>query len=269
MEASTGSSSQVPRQSGGILDHTRGPAPAPEAPQGPTAKAKEQFPDVFTEQKRMVEHTETVARGMERRNDPGIAEAAKTQAALSSADLISPEEEKISPIDMKLAEQLIFKGYAETDVTMANFPDIKYTLCSTSAQELSIIDEIAFDMVKSVKQNNDGTVDMPENHIRTMRNALFVALSYRGMNGKELTNEPTMYLNTLKRAIIKMNDMMDIGDLKEAIELNKSIKEALIKRATLVKKMATPLIDYLSGEKYRFDAKMSMIMDMKGIIPKS
>jgi hypothetical protein len=166
-------------------------------------------------------------------------------------------------------KQLIFKGYAETNIEMSNFPGKKFTICSTNAEELSIIDDMAFDLAKSVKTNDDGTIDIPDNHIKTLRNALFVALSYRGCDGHELMTDPICHLNTLKKAILKMNDCFNDGDLENGKQLKESIKSALKKRATAVKRLSTTMIDFLSGEKYKFDNKMYTIMNKKKIIPKS
>jgi galactokinase len=128
---------------------------------------------------------------------------------------------------------------------------------------------MAFDLAKSVKTNDDGTIDIPDNHIKTLRNALFVALSYRGCDNHELMSDPTCHLNTLKKAILKMNDCFNDGDLENGKQLKDSIKNALKKRATAVKRLSTTMIDFLSGEKYKFDNKMYTIMNKKKIIPKS
>jgi len=254
----------------------KGPTPAaqPERKEAPRAfspapETKEDFKDPFALQNEQRSHAETVSRSIERKAASEVGEAEKVQNALNNQGLGSSEEDRISPEDMKLAEQLIFRGYAEKNVVMDSFPEKKFTICSTNAEELSIIDDVAFDMVKNIKTNEDGTVDLPENHIRTMRNALFVALSYRGVDGAELSSDPLSHLNTLKKAIFKVNDFYNDGEIKKAEELKNSLKKALVKRATLVKRLPTPLIDFLSGEKYRFDGKMAEVMNQKGILPKS
>jgi hypothetical protein len=264
----------------GVFDPKRtARQPAPQTPeiqnpavapgQGTTPVQKEEFPDPFTIQKNQVVETESKMRNLARKSEMADSEIEKTQQALNNQGSSTLEDDGITEEDMKLAEQLIFNGYAEKDIEMDSFKGKKFTICSTNAEEMSVIDDIAFDMVKNVKANSDGTVDLPENHLRTMRNALFVALSYRGCNNKEISTDPLSYLNTLKKAIIKTNELYNDGEIIKASELKESVKKALIKRASLIKRLPTPFIDFISGEKFKFDSKMSEIMNMKGIIPKS
>ena len=237
--------------------------------QGPLPE-KEEFKDPFAIQNDLRSQAETKNRAIERMAASETDAAQKAANALNNqGELSAGVDDGITADDLKLAEQLIFKGYAEKNVEMEAFPGKKFTICSTNAEELSIIDDIAFDMVKNIQTNSDGTVDLPENHVRTMRNALFVALSYRGVDGVELCTDAVCHLNTLKKAIFKTNELYNEGDIKKGDELKVSLKRALVKRATAVKRLATPLIDFLSGEKYRFDAKMAEVMNKKGILPKS
>jgi len=251
-----------------VVGNVRPSTAAPVPEQKPTVK--EDFPDVFRTNQQMINKTMDNLKNANKPADREMAEANKINDAMGeSPNTIDPDEDKITPEELVLAEQLIFKGYAEKEVEMLAFPGKKFTICSTSAEEISVIDEIIFDMIKSVKSNEDGTVDVPENHIKSMRNALYVALSYKGCDKKELSQEAICYLNTLKKAIFRINDMMNDGKLKDAKELNESMKKALIKRATIVKRLPTTVVDFLSGEKYKFDSRMSEIMSMKGIVSKS
>jgi pyridoxal biosynthesis lyase PdxS len=77
------------------------------------------------------------------------------------------------------------------------------------------------------------------------------------------------HLNTIKKAIIKVSELENSGEMVKAKELKESLKKALIKRATAIQRLPTPMIDFLSGEKYGFDSKMFSIMSSKKILPKS
>lgn len=178
------------------------------------------------------------------------------------------EDETVTENDMKLAEKLIFDGFAECEAQIPNFPDQKFTICSTNAEEISIIDEIIFDMLKS-KERPDGTFDIAQNNVTTMRNALTVALGYRGRNQTEICTNRTEHLNTIKRAIIKVGDLESEGNLKAAAELKQDLKGALLKRARKIKQLPTAIIDFLADEKFKFDKKMYTIMTAKTTIPKS
>lgn len=245
------------------------PAAVPVSDPGSERQVKPNFPDPFVLQSEMKEKTLTATRAAERKIDQSMSAATQAQDALNKSGFTELEEDAITAEDMKLAEQLIFRGYAETNIEMPNFPGRKFTICSTNAEEIAMIDDMAFDMVNDAKKNEDGTVDIPENHVRALRNALFVALSYRGCEGKELMSDPTYHLNTLKKAILTMNDYLNSGDLDSAQKLKASIKKALKMRGTAVKRLPTTLIDFLSSEKYKFDNKMSTIMSQKKILPKS
>jgi len=242
----------------------------------PLEVGKQDFEDPFLMQSSQIKEREAKGKkSLEETLTQGESAAEKTSEALKNqgptknvqADL--EESEKFSDEDIKLAEQMIFKGYAEFDVSMPHIPNVKITLCSTSAEEIGMIDEIAFDMVKDAKELKDGNLDMPQNHVTRMRNALFVALSYKGKNETELMQDQRAHLNTLKRAIRKISDLYSSGEIEDADELKKSVKQALIARATVVNRLPTPLIDYISNEKYEFDDKISRIMNSKGVLPKS
>lgn len=178
------------------------------------------------------------------------------------------EMEKFNDEDIKLAEQMIFNGYAEFDATIPRFKNKKFTICSTSAEEIAIIDEMVFDFIKK-SENENGTVDIPQNNVQGLRNSLFIAISYRGMDRDELMKDSSCQLNTIKKAIIRVTDLENAGDLKGSQELKKSLKKKLLLRATTVNRLATPVIDFLSDKKYEFDSKMLNIMSTPGLLPKS
>jgi len=170
--------------------------------------------------------------------------------------------------DLALVEKLLFDGYAETDVSIANMPDKKFTICTTSASELDLVQEIMYDICKE-HETSDDRIDMPQTNIKAMNTALFIAISYRGMNQQELSSVAIEHLNTIKKAVIKVDDLMMAGDLESADKLRKSLKKALRNRAMRVRRLPTPILDFLSNEKYKFDKKIEIVMSTKNIIPKS
>lgn len=236
-------------------------------------KPKEDFLDPFQAQQREIQE-----RSKKSRVDPikkTLEESAveKTAASLNNKgrDVSSEldEMDKITPEDLKLAEQMMFRGYAEFDVTIPKLKDIKLTICSTNAEEMNMLEEIVFDMMKKAENLGDGTINLPNNHVQSMRNALFIALSYRGMNKEELMRDTAYQLNTIKRGIIRISELQDEGEITKADEFKKSLKHKLIKRASAVKRLATPILEFISTEKYRFDEKMLGIMRTKNLLPKS
>ena len=240
------------------------PKPQPERPPQPN-QAKEDFPDVFKIQDEMMKNVVKPKDKDQAENDvDAINNASNAEAMKEDEDFM-----KITKEDTDLAEQLIFNGYAECQVIIPSFPNRKFTICSTSGEELTFIDEMAFDKMKSVKQNSDGTIDIPDSAIKALRNSLFVALSYRGVDGSDIAKEPILQVNTLKKAILQLGSLYGSGDLKQAEDLKSSIKKALLKRAAIIRRMPAPLIDFISDEKYHFDVKMLNIMSEKRMLPKS
>lgn len=265
---------------GGVFDRpqrgegqaTTKPAPAetPAAEETAPPEKKEDFQTPFEQQEDLTRRRATSGT---RKPGESYAEQAANQinkAAGETPDLTEEMKEamSVSEDDLALAEKLVFDGYAEVDVTMPNIPDKKFTICSTNAEEMSVIDEIIFDMVTE-KEGKDGRIDLPQNHIQTWRNAMYVALGYRGMNQKELCDKARHHLNTIKKAIQHVSELMFQGELKQAEELKDDMKKAVKARALRVRRMPTPMVDFLSGKKVEFDQKMFAIMSAKDILPKS
>jgi hypothetical protein len=228
---------------------------------------REDFKDVFTIQAEMVEKNKAAANAMMNRKNRTENDVDSLNKALGGNNNSELDDIiKISKEDIALCEQLIFNGFAETHIEMKSFPGRKFTICSTNAEELNFIDEIIFEKIRSVKQNDDGSVEMPENSIKALRNALFISLSYRGFDNKDICIDPISHLSTIKRAIIKLGEFSSLGDIKKADELKTSIKNAIMKRVAIVKRISTPLLDWITSQKYNMDVTMLKIMNEKGVI---
>jgi len=229
---------------------------------GPAANIKEDYHEPSA-----VEIQKKAPKPPQSKEDQYQEDAAdKINKAMAGEDLYDDIE--VNEEDLKLAEKLIFDGFAETDVFMKNFPDRKFTICSTNAEELSVMDEILFDMVKN-HEKADGMIDLPQNHMSSMRSALFLALGYRGMNKQEICSAPGQHLNTIKKAVIRLTKLELDGKMEEAEKLRVSLKHALKSRAIEIKRLPTPMIDWLSNKKVEFDKKMYKVMSTDNIIPKS
>lgn len=227
---------------------------------------KEAFPDIFQIQEQMIQNTKR-ATAPKPDHDQETIDSLNKSLSCDGKNEVEEDIIKIDPKDLALAEALIFQGYAECDVEMVNFPGRKFTVCSSNAEELSLVDEITFQRIRAAKELPDGSIDLPENEVKSLRNALYLAISYRGFDGKDISNDPICHINTLKRAILKLGDVYNSGELSKANELKENIKKALLKRATLIKRLPTSLIDYIGDQKWKFDAKMLRIMNMDKIVP--
>lgn len=238
------------------------PAAEPAAP----PPQKENMEDVFVQQDAQVKSRAHKAGQLG--DTKAEEDVNKINKSLSSVDQ-DLEDIPITDEDMKLAEKLIFDGYAQTDIVMDSFPDRKFTICSTNAEEIGIIDEVVFDLMKK-HETDDGMIDIPQNKIQTLRNAIFVALGYIGRDGTDLCGvDKSRNLIVIKKGIVRRGDLESAGKTEDAEKITKSLIAAILVRARRVQQMPTQMIDFLSGEKYKFDKKMLKIMTTKGVVPKS
>ena len=81
--------------------------------------------------------------------------------------------------------------------------------------------------------------------------------------------EASCKLNNIKKGIIRTAELYDSGEITQADELKEALKKKLLKRASRLKKVATPVLEFISAEKYQFDERMLRIMQTKDVLPKS
>jgi DNA-binding FrmR family transcriptional regulator len=178
------------------------------------------------------------------------------------------EAEKFSDEDLEHAQQLIFRGYAEIEVSLPRFPKNKFSICTINSEELSIIDEVVLARIAEAEEE-DGSHSISDNALGIFRNNCYIALSYRGMNEKELCDDVLYQLNTLKKAIIKYNKMVLDGDLEKAKAFRKDLIKNIRKRVREVARMSNQILDFISNSRVDFDQKMARLMRSENIIPKS
>jgi hypothetical protein len=176
--------------------------------------------------------------------------------------------DSVTPEDLEIVSQVLFKGYAEKNYEFNNMPNTKATICTTSAEDMSIIDDILFDIVKRY-EDKDGNVDTPQSYISTMRTAVWLALSYKGLNGEDICNSQMQRLDLIKAAIKRLSILRTTGDMAKASELLKDVKKAVLERTVYIRQLPTPVIDFLSGKKINFDTLVLKVMNTKDILSKS
>jgi hypothetical protein len=132
-----------------------------------------------------------------------------------------------------------------------------------------MINEVIFDYIRKQEDAKDGSVNLPQSAVETMRNALFLALSYKGMNGTELCEDTNNSLATIKRAIAKSASLQSLGDMDRVPKLKEELKKSLLIRAAAITRLPTAFVDFLGEKKRDFDNKMLNIMNSKNILPKS
>jgi hypothetical protein len=243
---------------------------APRQPRQEPTQNKEDFPTLSDGLKKTRQDIEQKNR-MVKQKSPEEATAENINARMSGqSDQVAFEEEtQISEEDVKLAETLLFNGYVETEVIMPHIPSIKHTICSVTAEEMNLIDEIIFEEAKKYTKS-DGEVDISESAIQTLRSSLYIALSYKGSNGEDfIKGNRTIQLDILKKAMKALSDKYVDGDIENVDEFKASIIIALRKRAARVRQFGTPLMDFISAKKFEFDTKLFNVMNTDKIIPKS
>lgn len=219
---------------------------------------KKDFKDPFKE------NLERIAQVQKKSADQMVEEAiSKTVPSVPETEK-PPEIPNISKEDLELAERMIFNNYAEIDVTSPNLEKYTFTITTMSAEEVNLVDEIVYEYVK---ENDD---KISNQMVNTFRSLCFVALSYRGMNKKEMCEEDgTAQLNTLKTAVMRSNELMSFGKMDDAGKLRDEIKKKLKYRIMKVRRLSPAIIDFILDEKFKFDQKMHNILNIKGVIPKS
>jgi hypothetical protein len=238
-------------------------------------KPKEEFKDVFQQHKEEAAKTRAGSNTASKNQQEAEANIDQLNKALSGKTDYDQEREleelkKITPEDMKLAEEMVFRGYAETSVSMINLPNIKFTITSMSADEVNLVEAITYDYLKTKESKDGSTVDVPQSIVASYKNALSLSLAVKGRDNKDLCEEvPIQRLDVIKRAIRKAKSLEISGDMTQHVQLLDEIKKSIRARAATVLQMATPVIDFLSNEKYQFEVKMFRIMTTKQIIPKS
>jgi hypothetical protein len=192
----------------------------------------------------------------------GIDQTKENEKELADIDSISEE-------DLKLAESMIFQNYAEKTVPIPNFKNHTITICTTSPEEIDIVDEMLFDMVKQKENKETNSVDISDALVRSARNMYNLALGYKGMDEKDISHDNSCQsLNIIKKGIGKLSQYENEGNIKNFSEMKDSIKKAIRQRANVIKKSPTPVIDFISQSKYDFDQKMFNVMNSKNLLPK-
>jgi hypothetical protein len=224
-------------------------------------KKKSDFKDPFKE------NSERAAKAQQKSADQMVEEA--IQKTMSTPQLPASTDKKVDDIpviseaDIALAEAMIFKSYAEIDVTSPNLSKYVFTITTLNAEEINLVDELVYEMAV------EGGDKISNRMVESFRSCCFVALSYRGMNKDELCKEDAAaHLNTLKTAVMRYNEHLAMSKLKEAGELKEEIKKKLKYRVMKVRRLSPPIIDFILNEKAKFDTKMHEILNIKGVVPK-
>lgn len=235
-------------------------------------------PAEMAEQQRQAMRDSTAAAA--NRRDPeaeGIDRAAAALGGGSEDDVDKVKEELkqlelYSKEDMDLAEQLLFRGYAEKNYkVLANT-----TICVTSmsAAEVELVNEMVYEFANA-KPEHDPKNPLAEQPglsakvVEGNQNLLTIALSFKGVNGTDISPNAGRTLSFIKNGIRSMNNAEVDGDMKKFKEMRDELKKVIWARARELKRVPVPVIDVAGKRRYEFEKMMYDITSREDLLPKS
>jgi len=240
--------------------------------EAPVKERKLDFEDVHVQdklkkarlQKKMDEAAKTNSPEMD-----GVERLNKSLSGQNDPNNVQEElEDDITEEDMALAEELLFKGYAQFDKKIPVGKDNFATLCSTTAEESQLINELTFDYIKEHESEDGKSSDLPENNVNLMIQFFNIALAFKGYNGGDICEKKIYQIDLIKSAIKKLRSLEDSGNIKGYEEMRGQIKNSIKGRASKIRTIPIAVIDFLSNQKFQFDRKMYEIMNRDNIVPK-
>lgn len=243
-----------------------------EAKESPQKKVD--FKSVFDQDVHNKKERQRRSDEISKKSSPKFDAVNKVNKQLSGGDSDDMSKElndmdDISEEDLKLAEELIFKGYVEYEEEIEFIKEKKHKacLCSITAEEIDIVNEMVFELVKG-KENDEGQIDMPQNSVSLKNQFYTLALSFKGFNQADYVKERNYSLSLIKSVIIKLPDFEIEGNIEKYNKIREEVKKAIKIRASKLRNLPTPVVDFLSNKKYQFEKKMYEIMNKKDIVPK-
>lgn len=247
--------------------------PAQDQPQPqPATQSKQDFSNIFEEDAKLKQETMSRIQEAAKKSLPKEDMVNNLNNALSGKDKESEkiekelgEMEKFTEEDISLAEQLLFNGYAQKDLKLTD--KVVITVTSMTAVEVDLVNEMMYEFGKKF-ETSDGRFDVSQKTIDHMNTLYLLSVSFRGFNGKDLSETRTRSLDLLKNAFKQLNSLEIEGDLEKIKKLRTDIKDAVRARALEIKRMPTPVIDAISRKRSEFESMMYSIINRGDVIPK-
>jgi uncharacterized alkaline shock family protein YloU len=190
---------------------------------------------------------------------------AKTEAEIKSL-------EKYTKEDLKMAEELIFRGYAERDVEI--IPGAKATIASMSAAEVELVNEMIYEYANNIEKADAANKDKSESSgvsvkvIDGLQQMLFVSLGFKGFNGKDISPSTSRTLQMIKSGVRKMTDCEIDGDIAAFKEIRKELKKTIWARAAELKRMPVSITDSISKKRYDLEKMIFDLTSRDDLLPK-
>jgi len=147
---------------------------------------------------------------------------------------------KFSEADYKLAEEVVFKGFASKEYSFGRDDGFKAVITTTTANEELIIDEIMSEFVANTPSGNS---------LQHYMAIVMMALSLESLNGKPFPDNPRLSLQLLKAALKKLIEFERDGSIEKYGEQHTAIIKIVKARISYVKSMPTPVVDILAKKR--------------------
>lgn len=234
---------------------------------------KQNFMDVFQEdaiaKSRQAEKVKEAAL----KDRPKEEEISKLQNALSGANEKHKEVEKeleeldrYSEEDLKLAEELLFQGYAKKNYKIT--PTMSATFYTINANEVSVINEMMFEFTKTYELK-DGRIDLSQKSIDQVHGLYMLSVAFKGYNDKDISESKGRSLDLIKAGLKHLSTLEMDGKIDEYKKLMEEIKDAIKKRSAEIKRGSASVLDVLSMKRFEFERLMYDILNKGEVLPKS
>lgn len=169
--------------------------------------------------------------------------------------------------DLKMAEQLLFEGFAVKKVKLTE--NTLATIYSINTHEVELVNEMMFDFTKSHETKN-GQVDLSQKSVELLSQLYTLAFSFKGYNDKDISESKSNSLDLLKRAAKQMNDFEMEGSIEKYETIKEELKKAVKKRAARIKQIPATVLDAITAKRYEFERVLFDIINRgENLLPKS
>jgi hypothetical protein len=242
-----------------------------------STEEKKEFRDVFetNEEKVKIQQQElakkiSTSNQSDRPSNVDIGEATKKQ---SDTEKEMKEFREVTEKDIELAQEFIFKGYAEKEYSF-DMLKIDIKLATLSAEEIMLVETMTLDYINNYK-NHKVEEGLSEYEVYYFKSMLNISLSLCGTKNKEEASyvdfNTEVPLSKLK-TVIKSLSSLESGAGIDADYFSKreTIKKLIYKRYVSIKqKFPIHFTNFVIECKTNFDKDMDTIMNKRAILPKS
>lgn len=201
-----------------------------------------------------------MAAGLFDENDDQATMIEKANEALGGigSESKKEEEDSFSDEDLKIVEDLVFKGSAKKEFTHPRFKELKCVISTISPCEYDMIDSA---IVKFINDRSSGEESLlNDNIVNSKRMSIILAVSLVSVSTIEFA-DVKMRLSNVSAAISKYETLMSEGNIKEASDHLDMVIKLVNERAAIIStKLSINVINWISEKRSDFETLVSDIM---------